>query len=141
MARTMEPAVLIYDGACPICAGARAWIERRAVSGTFEFLACQSPERARRFPALSEATCLEAMQVVLPDGRILAGDQAIPEILARLRRWRWLAAAFRLPGAGRIAPRLYRWVARRRYALSHTLAPGARREGEGQGPLGGSSSY
>ncbi len=118
-------AAVIYDGACRICTGTAAWIERWAVPGAFEFLTCQSPERARRFPALSEAACLEAMQFVLPDGTILAGDRALPEILGRLRRWRWLAAAFSLPGMTRLAPRAYAWVARHRYAVSRVLPRGA----------------
>ncbi len=128
----MAQAVLVYDGSCPICTGAKGWIERRAIPGAFEFLACQSPDRARRFPALPEAACLEAMQLVLPGGTILAGDRAIPEILARLRRWRWLAAVFRLPGVTRLAPRVYAWVARHRYAISHAL-PCAPRSGPDAG--------
>jgi predicted DCC family thiol-disulfide oxidoreductase YuxK len=135
-----ERAVLIYDGECPMCAGAAAWIQRRALPGTFEFLACQSPERARRFPELAEATCLEAMQLVLPEGGILSGDLAIPKILARLRGWWWLAAAFRLPGVGRVAPQVYRWVARHRHVISHAIVPASRPEGGAQGPPGASSS-
>ncbi len=42
---------------------------------------------------------MEAIQLVLPDGRALSGAAAVPEILRRLRRWRWLAAAFSVPGA------------------------------------------
>ena len=34
-----------------------------------------------------------------PDGRVLAGEQAAPEIFSRLWRWRWAAVLFRLPGA------------------------------------------
>ena len=135
-----ERAVVIYDGQCPMCAGAVAWVERHAVQGAFEFLACQSSDRARRFPELAEAACLEAMQLVLPDGRILAGAGALPEILGRLRGWRWLAAAFRLPGVGWAAPTIYRWVARHRHAISHAVAPGSRREGGAQAPPGASSS-
>ena len=135
----MAQAVLVYDGSCPICTGAKGWIERRAIPGAFEFLACQSPERARRFPALPEAACLEAMQLVLPGGTVLAGDRAIPEILARLRRWRWLAAAFKLPGMTRLAPRAYAWVARHRYAISRALPRGQCRGAGGGSPAGGSS--
>ena len=120
----MQRAVLIYDGSCRVCASAKAWIERRAVPGTFEFLTCQSLERTRRFPALSEAACLEAMQLLLPDGAILSGGRAIPEILMRLRGWRWLAAAFRVPGATWLAPRAYAWIARHRYAISRALPRG-----------------
>lgn len=118
----MAPAVLIYDGACPFCQGAMTWIQRRARPGQFEFLPCQSQERRARFPRMSDQACLEALQLVLPDGRVLAGDAAIPEILQRLRGWRWLTRLFRLPGAAVFAPRLYRWVARNRYAISCALA-------------------
>ena len=111
-------AVLIYDGACGLCRGGVSWISRRAVRGYFEFLPCQAPERRVRYPWMRNETCLEAMQLILPDGRLLAGDAAIPEILRRLRGWRWLAALFRLPGVELLAPRLYAWVARHRYQIS-----------------------
>ena len=114
-------AVLIYDGTCGLCRGGMSWISRRAVRGQFEFLPCQAPERRARYPWMDERACLEAMQVILPDGRVLAGDAAIPEILRRLRGWRWLAQAFRLPGMEWLAPRLYGWVARHRYQISCLL--------------------
>jgi predicted DCC family thiol-disulfide oxidoreductase YuxK len=111
-------AVVIYDGACAFCRGGIAWISRRAVRGEFEFLPCQAAERQARFPWIPERQCLEAIQLVLPDGRVLAGDAALPELLRRLKGWRWLAALFRLPGVGLLAPRLYAWVARHRYQIS-----------------------
>jgi predicted DCC family thiol-disulfide oxidoreductase YuxK len=70
---------------------------------------------------MDERACLEAMQLILPDGRLLAGDAAIPEILRRMRGWRWLASAFRLPGVEMLGPVLYRWVARHRYQISCML--------------------
>ena len=114
-------AVLIYDGACGLCRGGVSWISRRAVRGHFEFLPCQAAERRVRYPWMGERVCLEAMQLILPDGRVLAGDAAIPEILRRLRGWRWLAGLFRLPGVEILAPRLYAWVARHRDQISCML--------------------
>lgn len=111
-------AVVIYDGACGLCQGSVGWVSRRARPGAFEFLPCQAAERRVRYPAIAEATCLEAIQLVLPDGRVLGGAAALPEILRRLRGWRWVAALFRLPGAGLLAPVVYRWVARNRYRIS-----------------------
>jgi predicted DCC family thiol-disulfide oxidoreductase YuxK len=61
------------------------------------------------------------MQLVLPDGRVLTGADAIPEILARLRQWRRLALLFRLPGARLAAPILYRRIAGHRYRISRLL--------------------
>jgi predicted DCC family thiol-disulfide oxidoreductase YuxK len=114
-------AVVIYDGTCGLCQGSVGWVSRRARPGAFEFLPCQAAERVARFPAIPEASCLEAIQLVLPDGRVLGGAAALPEILRRLRGWRWAAALFRLPGAGLVAPIAYRWVARNRYRVSCAL--------------------
>jgi len=109
---------LIYDGGCPLCQRAMRWVERRALPGQFEFLPCRSRERRERFPWMPDETCLAALQLVLPNGRVLAGDAAIPEILRRLRGRRWLAALFRIPGVGWLGPRAYRWVARHRHVIS-----------------------
>jgi predicted DCC family thiol-disulfide oxidoreductase YuxK len=114
-------AVVIYDGACGLCGEGVAWIGRRARRGEFEFLPCQAAERRMRFPWMEERTCMEAMQLILPDGRALAGAAAIPEIMRRLRGWRWLAALFRLPGVDRLAPPAYAWIARHRYRISTVL--------------------
>ncbi|MBI4588223.1 MAG: DUF393 domain-containing protein [Candidatus Rokubacteria bacterium] len=117
----MPAAVVIYDGECPICLGGIRWVQRRARPAEFEYLPCRSPERRARFPWMAEQTCLEALQLVLPDGGVLAGDAAIREILRRLRGWGWLARLFGLPGARLFAPRLYAWVARHRHAISDAV--------------------
>lgn len=113
--------VVIYDGACRLCGDGVAWIARRARRGEFEFLPCQAVERRERFPWMDERACMDAMQLILPDGRALAGAAAIPEIMRRLRGWRWLAALFRLPGMDLLAPRAYAWIARHRYRISTLL--------------------
>lgn len=113
------PAVLIYDAECPFCRGAVEWVRRRTTSpDAFEFLPCRSPEARERFPAIGEDACLRAAHLVLPGGRILAGGDAIPEILRRLPRWNRTAALFSLPGAASLSRALYRRVAARRHRLS-----------------------
>jgi predicted DCC family thiol-disulfide oxidoreductase YuxK len=117
----MARAVLIYDASCPLCRQSVTWLSRRAVRGEFEFLPCQAAERRARFPLIAESACMEAMQLVLPDGRVLPGAEAAPEILGRLRRWRSLAALFRLPIVKALAPHVYGWIARRRFRISSLL--------------------
>ena len=112
------PVVLIYDGECPVCRGAVMWIRARSGPEDFEFFSCHSEDLPRRFPTVEKSACLEAMHMVLPDGKVLAGEQAAPEILLRLRRWRWAAALFRLPGAGILSGAFYRWFAARRHRIS-----------------------
>ena len=75
-------AVLVYDADCPVCRAAADWVRRNALDpDTFEFLPCRSAETRSRFPAIAEAACLQAMHLVLPDGTILDGERALPEIL------------------------------------------------------------
>ncbi len=124
----MATAVLIYDGECSMCRASALWLLRRAITGgasEFEIIPCRSPVRRQRFPQVSEEACLAAMQLVLPDGQVLAGADAVPEILERIPRWRWLRRVFELPGVRPLARRVYAWIARNRMRLSCSL-PDAR---------------
>ena len=125
----MSPAVLIYDAECAVCRGAADWVRRNALSpGAFESLPCRSKETRRRFPDIGEADCLRAVHLVLPDGAVLAGERALPEIVRRLPRWRRAAALFSIPGAGFLSRLLYRWIASRRHRIYDP-----RRQGRGAG--------
>jgi predicted DCC family thiol-disulfide oxidoreductase YuxK len=117
--------VLIYDADCPLCRAAADWVRRNAVvTDTFDYLPCRSAETRSRFPAIPETACLQAMHLVLPDGTILSGEKALPEILRRTRRYRRAAVLFRLPGAGILSRLVYRAFARRRHRISRLFPPG-----------------
>jgi predicted DCC family thiol-disulfide oxidoreductase YuxK len=117
-------AVLVYDADCPVCRAAVDWVLRNAVApDAFEFLPCRSAETRSRFPVISETACLQAMHLVLQEGTILAGEQALPEILRRTRRYRRASILFRLPGAGILSRFLYRAFARRRHRIAKRLFP------------------
>jgi predicted DCC family thiol-disulfide oxidoreductase YuxK len=111
-------ATLIFDGACPICAGTVKWIGESEFEGSFELLPCQAESLNERFPGIRRVECMRAMQLVLPDGRVLAGEKALPEIFARLKAYRVFAPLFKMPGAGVIARVAYRWFADRRYRIA-----------------------
>ncbi|MBN2312031.1 MAG: DUF393 domain-containing protein [Candidatus Hydrogenedentes bacterium] len=118
----MAQTTLIYDAQCPLCSAATAWLMERTPAGAIELLPCQSPERAARFPAIAEATCLEAVQVISPDGVVYAGERALPHLLRLMNGWRWFAWVFAVPGVSLLAPFAYRWVAAHRHALSVLVA-------------------
>lgn len=116
-------AVLVYDADCAMCRASALWIMRLALSaGALEVLPCRSSVRRARFPAITDAACLAAMQLVLPDGRVLAGADAVPELLRRIRGLGWLATVFALPGVRPLARRVYGWIARNRMRLSCNLS-------------------
>jgi len=112
-------AVLIYDADCPMCRASAMWLMRLALSRrALEILPCRSPVRVQRFPQIAEDVCLTAMQLVLPDGLVLAGADAVPELLRRIRGLGWLAAVFALPGMRPLARVVYAWIARNRMRIS-----------------------
>lgn len=117
----MAKPTLIYDGKCSVCTRAANWVRENA-DGAFELLPCQSAERAERFPEMSEETCMEAMQLIFPDGRRFAGEQALPHLLRRMKGWRWLAAIVELPGLRHASPYVYRFFARHRYMFAAIAA-------------------
>lgn len=123
MGKALARAVLIYDADCAMCRASALWIMRLALSaGALEILPCRSSTRRTRFPAIADEACLSAMQLVLPDGRILVGADAVPELLRRIRGLRWLATLFALPGVRPVARRVYGWIARNRMRLSCSLS-------------------
>ena len=108
-----------------MCRASALWLMRRALAGgadELEILPCRSPVRRQRYPTITDETCMQAMQLVLPDGRVLAGADAAPEILRRIPRWRWVARLFSLPASRPLARRVYAWVANTRMRLSCSLA-------------------
>lgn len=116
----MPPAVLVYDADCPACRASALWLMKRAMlagATDLALLPSGSPARRRRYPELPEVASKGSMQLILPDGRVLSGTAAVPEIAGRVPRWRWMAALLALPGARAVAPRLYGWIADRRMGL------------------------
>ena len=111
-------ATLIYDADCPMCRAVVDWVNERKSDPDLRTLPCQSDERVRQFPDLSQDECLESVQFVLEDGRRYAGAESIPHLLLRVRGWRWLARILRLPGVAWVSPYVYRIVARNRHAIS-----------------------
>jgi predicted DCC family thiol-disulfide oxidoreductase YuxK len=114
----MNRAIVVFDDDCGLCQGSRRWIERRALPRAFEFVACQSRDRLTRFPLIKTEECMSSLHLICPDGRILVGAEAIPEILSRLKGWRGLQMIFRSKIFNKAADPVYRWIARNRYFLT-----------------------
>jgi predicted DCC family thiol-disulfide oxidoreductase YuxK/N-acetylglutamate synthase-like GNAT family acetyltransferase len=107
--------VLIYDGACPVCSQTIQWIAKNAKENTFEMLPCQSDVLNTRFPSVARSDCMKAIHVVLPDGVVLSGSEALPVILKKLGSYRSLAVLFKLPGVMFLSHIFYGWFAHARY--------------------------
>ena len=112
----MPPAwTLFYDAQCPFCRGWIRALRRWDRAGRVSTVPLQDEDAWRAVPGLTRAGLEEAAHLVGPDGSVYAGAAAARPLL-RLLPWGWaLAAPLALPGAGRAAAGVYRWVARRRH--------------------------
>ncbi|MDR4509643.1 MAG: DUF393 domain-containing protein [Candidatus Brocadiaceae bacterium] len=100
------------------------WVELHAIrKEVFEFLPCQSEERKRRYPEITEEACLRSLQLILPDNRILEDNELLPEILKRLRGFRWLYLLCKVSVTRQLLIVLYRWISRNRYIISRVIQP------------------
>jgi predicted DCC family thiol-disulfide oxidoreductase YuxK len=114
----MPPSLLIYDGDCPLCSRAVCWLAQRIPDADLRPIPCGSPEHVQFAPQIPETACKEAVHLLLPDGTVHAGADAFPSLLRLMRFGRFPAWIFETRAGKRIAPFFYRWVARRRHALS-----------------------
>ena len=117
-----EQVTLIYDGSCPLCSKTIAWIRKNEIESSFVMLPCQGEETVSRFPKIERKDCMNAMHLVLSNGRVLVGEKAMPEIFSRLQHYRFAALLFKLPGLQTISRIAYRWFAERRYKFATILS-------------------
>lgn len=111
-ARAETPA-LIYDGECGLCRRAVALVRRWDRERRLRYIPFQDEEATREF-GLALPALAAAMHLVLPDGRVFAGADAVPELGRLLPGKRWWVWGFAAPGVRRLARRVYARIARNR---------------------------
>jgi predicted DCC family thiol-disulfide oxidoreductase YuxK len=108
-----EVPTLIFDGDCGLCRRAVALVGSWDREHRLRYVPFQDEEAIREFdialPALAAA-----MHLVLPDGRVFAGADAVPELGRLLPGKRWWVWGFAVPGVRRLARRVYARIARGR---------------------------
>ena len=106
-----EAPTLIFDGACELCRRAvellRGWDREHRL----RFLPFQDEEAIQEFD-LALPALAAAMHLVLPDGRVFAGADAVPELGRLLPGKRWWAWGFVVPGVRPLARRAHGRVRR-----------------------------
>src|ERR1700693_1737947 len=108
--------LLLWDGDCGFCG---RWILRwKSLTGDRVNYA-PSPGAALRFPELPPEDFRQSVQLILPDGRVFSGAEAVFLSRSFSPRRGWLLAAYRrLPGFAALAELAYRTIARHRGAAS-----------------------
>jgi predicted DCC family thiol-disulfide oxidoreductase YuxK len=117
--------LLVFDGDCGFC---RTWVTRwrRVVGERIAYEPFQAV--SARFPNIPRARFRRAIQLIMPDGEVFEGAEAVFRTLAmasdRPRHRRWLEVYQRVPGARPVFEWGYLWVAEHRPVLgriSHFL--------------------
>lgn len=112
----------IYDGQCVICnqtrrvIGALDWLNR------VEFLDLHDhDEVSQRYPWLDQAQLMGEIHVVAPDGHTYPGFYGTRRMLRDVPLGFPVWAVLYLPGMTWVGKRVYRWIARNRYAINRLV--------------------
>lgn len=110
----MKPAkpTMLWDGDCGFCG---RWIRRwnKLTGDAVDYRRYQNA--LDDFPQVREEDCRRAVQLVLPDGRVLSAAHAVLDALASGGRFRFLSIIYQKSGIFRVcAETAYRFVAANR---------------------------
>ncbi|MFC1959346.1 thiol-disulfide oxidoreductase DCC family protein [Chloroflexota bacterium] len=118
--------VVIFDGACGFCVESVWLVQWLDWRGRLGYLDAQDwPVVQVRYPLLEQAAVAGMIHVILPDGRVYAGFDAVRVVLRDLPLVAWLHPLLTLPGMTWAGRKVYHWVAARRYAISRLLGRSA----------------
>src|SRR5262249_22681455 len=120
MTSPKERPVVVYDGACGLCAGNLKWLYRLDHLKVFEAVPYQSEMLAARFPRLERERCEQALHLVFPDGRTYAGVDAFREVFLRMPLAFPLGIILWIPPVAWMLRKLYPILSRHRYRLGGT---------------------
>jgi predicted DCC family thiol-disulfide oxidoreductase YuxK len=109
--------VLLFDGHCQFCTARAKDLLALARPGAVEAIDFQQPGVLERFPSLTHEACMQAMQLVTPDGRVFQGFEAAVRALATRPVFHWFPLVYLTPGIKQLCDRFYRFLAMRRYRL------------------------
>jgi len=94
--------ILLFDGTCKVCRHLAHWVQKSAASQSGEPTLIVRPvgDDPKALQALAPGLDIweayKTVHVLLPDGSMKLGGEAIAEVLRRLPRIRWFAGIFAL---------------------------------------------
>jgi predicted DCC family thiol-disulfide oxidoreductase YuxK len=131
--RTLPPGerIVLYDGNCVFCRGQLKNLVRLARPGAIEPTDFQQPGALDRFPGVTHAACMQAMQLVTPDGRVYSAFEAAVRAVATRRPIGLIAYFYYVPGLRILFDAAYAIIAAQRYRIAgRQFAAGACAEGD-----------
>ncbi|ABF93112.1 conserved hypothetical protein [Myxococcus xanthus DK 1622] len=122
--RTTPPGhdVILYDGHCRLCGGAARQLQRLLGGTGTRLRSFREDGVLAAFPGVTADRCERALQLVLPDGAVVEGLEAIVLALGRRPLGRLLRVYY-VPGLRQLLDALYRVVARHRFRIAGRQCP------------------
>ncbi len=114
---TGAPFTFLYDGHCRLCVRSAAILPRLARPGAVVLRDFQAPGVLAEYPQVTHEQCMEAAQLVAPDGAVVSGLEAVVRAVMTRKVVGLLARVYYVPGLRFVLDRLYAWVAANRYRL------------------------
>jgi predicted DCC family thiol-disulfide oxidoreductase YuxK len=114
-----ERPVLLYDRDCGFCRWSLGPVLRWDRARRLRLVALQSPEAEQLLPGMSQDRRFASAHLVLPNGEVHSGGDALAPLLRLLPRGAPLAV-----GAEALVPvsrRVYDWIARHRVLLGRPI--------------------
>lgn len=109
---------VLYDDQCDICQSFVSWLKLLDRRHCTECLPIDPETLPQIHPSLTLDNCLRELHVVTPDGKVYKGWDAVA-LLARRFPETWILGALgAVPPFHWLARRLYRFIAKNRYAIS-----------------------
>jgi len=105
---------VLYDGHCDLCIRSVSALEALDIGGRLRFVDLEVPEEAATVPGVDRSDALSWMHVVDEAGRVWRGFFAFRRLARALPvLWPVLPVLY-APLSGRVGPRVYDAIARRR---------------------------
>ncbi len=114
----MHTLTLFYDARCGLCSRVRQWLSVQPAYVRLEFLAYDSPEAARRLPAILHLHADQEIVVMADTGEVWQGAGAWVLCLWALREYRVWSARFASPTMQAAARKLVHWISQNRIGMS-----------------------
>ncbi len=132
-------AVLVYDGQCRFCVAQASRLARWA-GGRVRIESFRDPGVLERYPGLTSERCEEALQLVLPDGRVASGAGAVARTLRLRPILAPIGLLYEVPPFRALLDWGYGVVARNRFRIAGAVAGRveSRIEGRVAGEIAGS---
>ena len=103
----------MYDASCGLCTDAAGLVRRWDRGRRLDVVPFQDDARLARFD-IPVPVYAAALHLLLPDGRVYAGADAVPPLVRLLPGKRWLGWPWAVPGVAGLARRVYAVIAARR---------------------------